>query len=96
MRRDPLHYAKFLSTELGTQTFPNTQGRYIIQGCFKAEQIKNVTSNYVRTYLICPTCKSTHLQKQGRLHFLICERYKTKVSVAPIECGFVANTPRKK
>ena len=94
MQRDPSHYVKFLEIELGTTAFADSHERYVTRGRFMTEQVKNVTGNYIRSYVICPTCKSytTRLEKQGRLFFLICERCKTKVSVEPLERGFVANT----
>ena len=97
MRRDPLHYAKFLETELGTHAFADVQGRYMIKGRFRTEQVINVTTNYLREYVICPTCKSftTCLKKEGRLTFLCCEQCQTRVTVKSVEQSFLANTSRR-
>ena len=84
MQRDPSHYVKFLETELGTHAFRGAQGRYVMRGRFTTEQVKSVTSNFVRNFVVCFTCWSyaTLLKKEGRLLFLLCEQCGSKVSVS--------------
>ena len=52
MQRDPSHYVKFLEIELGTSAFADLHERYVMRGRFTTEQVKNVTGNYIRSYVI--------------------------------------------
>ena len=97
MEREPSHFSKFLEVVLGTKAFVTSEGKHVVKGRFKLDQIKSVTSNYVREYVLCPECKlhKTKLVKEGRLTFLQCKMYHTKQSLKTIEMGYVANTRKK-
>ena len=69
IKREPSHFSKFLEVELGTKAFVTSEGKYVVKGLFKVNQIKSVTSNNVTEYVLCPECKlhKTKLAKEGRL-----------------------------
>ena len=57
VKREPSHFSKYLEVELGTKAFVTSEGQYVVKGRFKVDQVKNVTTNYVRECVLCPECK---------------------------------------
>ena len=98
IERDPSHFSKFLETELGTKAFVTSERQYVVKGRFKMDQIKSITSNYVREYVLCPECNlhKTKLVREGRLTFLQYELCHTKQTVKIVEVGYVANTQKRR
>ena len=97
MEREPSHLSKYLGSEHGTKAFVTSEGQYVVKRRFRADQVKKVTTDYVREYVLCYLRKlhKTKLVREGRLTtFLQCELCNTS-HIKTIEAGFVASTQRR-
>ncbi|MCC6013968.1 MAG: translation initiation factor IF-2 subunit beta [Candidatus Verstraetearchaeota archaeon] len=65
---------KYLVRELATSgTIEET--RVVLQGKFTKEQIDKLIKEFVKNYVVCPSCGKfdTKIVKEGRLSFLVCD-----------------------
>ena len=76
----------------------NSEARLVVRGRFKVDQIKKVTTAYVKEYVLCHSCHlhKTHLVKKGRLLFVACDLCHTQHAVPNLEAGFVVNMEKSK
>ncbi|KAK9475257.1 domain found in IF2B/IF5-domain-containing protein [Dipodascopsis tothii] len=98
MHRPYEHVMQFLFAELGTSGSVDGSARLVIKGRFQQKQLENVLRRYIMEYVTCKTCKSisTHLAKENRLYFLVCESCGSSRSVSGIKTGFQAHIGRRK
>lgn len=98
MHRPYEHVMQFLFAELGTSGSVDGNSRLVIKGRFQQKQLENVLRRYIMEYVTCKTCKSisTHLAKENRLYFLICESCGSSRSVSGIKTGFQAHIGKRK
>eukprot|EP01115_Flamella_aegyptia_P002276 TRINITY_DN136296_c0_g1_i1.p1 TRINITY_DN136296_c0_g1~~TRINITY_DN136296_c0_g1_i1.p1 ORF type:complete len:247 (-),score=89.99 TRINITY_DN136296_c0_g1_i1:53-760(-) len=94
MTRSPEHVLSFVLAEVGSTGSIDGSGRLVIKGKFQPKHIENILRNYIAEYVKCNTCKSpeTHLKKENRLTFMVCEKCGSTRSVTPIKSGFQATT----
>jgi len=85
INRKPEIVLRFMSKELGTAGFYDGR-RAIFQGKFFEDSIENLIATFVKNYVICPVCKrpDTHLKKEKRFLFLICDACGARSSAPPI------------
>jgi len=97
LHRTPKHMLAFLLAELGTSGSVDGSNQLILKGRFQPKQMETVLRTYIKEYVSCHTCLSpdTILQKDGRLHFMQCERCGSRCSVASIKSGFQAVTGKR-
>ncbi|KAJ8102499.1 domain found in IF2B/IF5-domain-containing protein [Lipomyces tetrasporus] len=98
MHRPYEHVMQFLFAELGTSGSVDGNSRLVIKGRFQQKQLENVLRRYIMEYVTCKTCKSisTHLAKENRLYFLVCESCGSRRSVSGIKTGFQAHIGKRK
>ncbi|KAK9456349.1 domain found in IF2B/IF5-domain-containing protein [Dipodascopsis uninucleata] len=98
MHRPYEHVMQFLFAELGTSGSVDGNSRLVIKGRFQQKQLENVLRRYIMEYVTCKTCKSisTHLVKENRLYFLVCESCGSRRSVSGIKTGFQAHIGKRK
>ncbi|KAK9234489.1 domain found in IF2B/IF5-domain-containing protein [Lipomyces kononenkoae] len=98
MHRPYEHVMQFLFAELGTSGSVDGNSRLVIKGRFQQKQLENVLRRYIMEYVTCKTCKSssTHLAKENRLYFLVCESCGSRRSVSGIKTGFQAHVGKRK
>ncbi|KAK7207509.1 translational initiation factor 2 beta [Myxozyma melibiosi] len=98
MHRPYEHVMQFLFAELGTSGSVDGNARLVIKGRFQQKQLENVLRRYIMEYVTCKTCKSisTHLSKENRLYFLVCESCGSRRSVSGIKTGFQAHIGKRK
>ena len=83
--RSPEFVLRFFSRELATAGY--TDGtRAIFQGVFEEETFERLIKIFLRDYVICPVCKrpDTHIVKEKRIMFLICDACGAKSPVRPL------------
>ena len=85
LNREPELVLRFLSKELGTAGFFDGR-RAVFQGRFFEDTIENLINTFAKEYVICPVCKrpDTHLKKEKRFLFLVCDACGARSSVSPI------------
>lgn len=77
INRDQLHLQNFISKELATQiSFNNIKDNLYIKGRFSSLEIEIILKKYIKTYVICSSCKSlnTNFSKNGRTMILKCNK----------------------
>lgn len=86
LNRDPQHLLKFLMRELATSGVIEGQ-RAVFQGKFASRTLDELISRYTKTYVLCSECgkSDTHIEKQDRFQFLVCEACGAKASVKTIQ-----------
>jgi len=85
VNRPPEFVLRFFSRELATAGyFDGTRG--IFQGVFGEDTIERLIRIFLRDYVICPVCKrpDTHIVKEKRIMFLICDACGAKSPVRPL------------
>jgi len=94
MDRQPEHVLSFVLAEVGSIGSIDGNGRLVIKGKFQPKHIENILRNYIGEYVKCHTCKSpeTHLMKETRLTFMVCEKCGSTRSVTAIKSGFQVTT----
>jgi len=94
MNRQPEHVLAFLLAEVGTTGSIDGNGRFVIKGRFQPKHIENILRRYIAEYVKCHTCKTpeTHLKKENRLLFMVCDKCGSIRTVTPIKTGFQATT----
>jgi len=94
MDRQQDHVLSFVLAEVGSTGSIDGNQRLVIRGRFQPKHIENILRNYIGEYVKCHTCKSpeTHLKKENRLTFMVCEKCGSSRSVTAIKTGFVATT----
>jgi len=82
LNRDPVHILRFLLREMATAGTMDGS-RAIFQGKFDPETLRRLIDRYVRNFVMCPVCKrpDTHIVKEKRLQFLICDACGAKSPV---------------
>ena len=90
--RKPWHLARYLTSELGTTGNFDARGHFVLRGVFNNLKIQNVVSNYVKEYVICPSCRliDTRLVKKEKILFLSCNNCFTQQSVSEVSMDFRA------
>ncbi|MEM2144509.1 MAG: translation initiation factor IF-2 subunit beta [Candidatus Jordarchaeaceae archaeon] len=86
LNRDPQHLLKYLMRELATSGIIEGQ-RAVFQGKFTSKSLDDLISRYTKTYVLCSECgkPDTHIEKQDRFQFLVCEACGAKASVKTIQ-----------
>jgi translation initiation factor 2 subunit 2 len=108
MSRQADHVLSFVLAEVGSTGSIDGSGRLVIKGKFQPKHIENILRNYIgkypkfdfnlilnlAEYVKCHTCKTpeTHLKKDNRLLFMVCEKCGSTRSVTAIKSGFQATT----
>jgi len=94
MNRAPDHVLAFVLAEVGSTGSIDGSGRLVIRGKFQPKHIETILRHYISEYVKCGTCKSpeTHLKKENRLLFMVCEKCGSSRSVQAIKAGFQATT----
>jgi len=94
MDRQPEHVLSFVLAEVGSTGSIDGSARLVIRGRFQPKHIENILRNYISEYVKCHTCKSpeTHLKKDNRLTFMVCQKCGSSRSVTAIKSGFQATT----
>jgi len=94
MNRAPDHVLAFVLAEVGSTGSIDGSGRLVIRGKFQPKHIETILRHYISEYVKCATCKSpeTHLKKENRLLFMVCEKCGSSRSVQAIKAGFQATT----
>lgn len=82
LRRDPNRLLMFLAKELATAASLDGE-RAIFIGRKDPQSFSVLINRYMKELVTCPVCGSpdTHLEKQKRLRFLVCEACGAKSSV---------------
>jgi translation initiation factor 2 subunit 2 len=82
LRRDPLHFMKFLSKELAAFSKIENE-RLVLNRKLQTSQINEKIAFYVNEFVICRECKKpdTQLVKQGNFMFIHCLACGAKHSV---------------
>lgn len=86
LNRDPQHLLKYLMRELATSGVIEGQ-RAVFQGKFTSKSLDDLISRYTKTYVLCSECgkPDTHIEKQDRFQFLVCEACGAKASIKTIQ-----------
>jgi len=86
LNRDPQHLMKYLMRELATAGVIEGQ-RAVFQGKFSKKTVDDLIARYANTYVLCSECgkPDTHIEKQDRFHFLVCEACGAKASIKSIQ-----------
>lgn len=86
LNRDSQHLLKFLMRELATSGVVEGQ-RAVFQGKFTSKSLDDLISRYTKTYVLCSECgkPDTHIEKQGRFQYLVCEACGAKASIKTIQ-----------
>ncbi len=86
LNRDPQHLMKYLMRELATAGIIEGQ-RAIFQGKFTNKALDELISRYTHTYVLCSECgkPDTHIEKQDRFYFLVCEACGARASIKAIQ-----------
>lgn len=73
LNRDEEHLIKYISKRLATQA-SKAGDKIVLKGVFSREQLNVLIDQYMKEYVICPTCKrpDTKLVKEGEIIYLIC------------------------
>ena len=74
IQREPNHLMTYISTELGTTVNLAGDGKLVILGCFRPNQLESILQKYIAEYVTCKTCGSrdTMMEKENGVHFLKC------------------------
>jgi len=82
MRRDPTKLLQYLSKEFAVPAERVGDSAMFI-GKRDPDDFKRLLEIYVSDYIKCLACQSpdTRIEKEKRIHFLICEAYKTKSTI---------------
>jgi len=85
VNRKPEFCLRFFSRELATAGYFDGV-RAIFQGVFGEDTIQRLIQIFLRDYVICPVCKrpDTHLVKERRIMFLVCDACGAKSPVRPL------------
>jgi translation initiation factor 2 subunit 2 len=76
---------KFVSGQLGTAG--NMEGgNALFNGKFHAEQVNEVLTRYIDSYVICPVCTrpDTDIQKDGHAYYLNCTACGARTAIRPV------------
>jgi translation initiation factor 2 subunit 2 len=86
LNRDPQHLLKYLMRELATSGIVEGQ-RAVFQGKFTSKSLDDLISRYTKTYVLCSECgkPDTHIEKQDRFQYLVCEACGAKASIKTIQ-----------
>lgn len=94
LKREFDHLKEYLYAELGTNGAVDGNGRLLLRGRFRANQVQAVLLNYAKAYVICENCASpnTNLARDNatRLYFLKCQNCNSRRSVSAIRSGYRA------
>lgn len=90
INREPKHVKEFIVSELSTNADIGQNDQLRITGRYNSNQIETIFKKYIKEFVMCSTCKSleTHLDKENRLTFKICNNCGSKLSIANIQHGF--------
>jgi translation initiation factor 2 subunit 2 len=85
LNRDENHLLKFLTKELATSA--NIEGqRAVFSGKHHRGTMIDLLNRYMKEYVICSECgkPDTHLVKEDRINFLVCEACGARDSVKSV------------
>lgn len=96
MRRPISHLQDYFKTELGTDISTNPNGSLIIKGRYKSDKIESILKKYIRSYVICESCRSPHTiiekDKVSKLKVMKCSECNSTRRIEKILSGFKAET----
>lgn len=94
LKREFDHLKEYLYAELGTNGAVDGNGRLLLKGRFRPNQIQSVLQKYAKSYVLCENCQSpsTALTRDNatRIYFLKCLNCNSRRAVAAIRSGFRA------
>jgi translation initiation factor 2 beta subunit (eIF-2beta)/eIF-5 len=89
--RDVEHFRKFIETEMSTDTaiikennLDDSDGTGLkLNGMFRSNQILDMITNYIKTFVLCDLCKSGHtkLIKIDRITYISCNSCKSNKAI---------------
>ncbi len=84
LRREPEYILKYLLGELATRGhFKQKLGSAVFVGRFPNDTLNNLLKKFTEKFIRCENCRrpDTHIQKEGRFNYLICEACGSKRSI---------------
>ncbi|MGB9759094.1 MAG: translation initiation factor IF-2 subunit beta [Thermoproteota archaeon] len=80
--REEDHVMKYISKRLATQA-SRAGDKVVLKGVFSREQLNVIVEQYMKEYVICPTCKrpDTKLVKEKDLLYLVCMACGSRTAV---------------
>lgn len=80
--RDEDHILKYISKRLATQA-SRAGDTVVLKGVFSREQLNVIVDQYMKEYVICPTCKrpDTKLVREKDLLYLVCMACGSRTAV---------------
>jgi len=80
--RDEDHILKYISKRLATQA-SRAGDKVVLKGVFSREQLNVIVDQYMKEYVICPTCKrpDTKLVREKDLLYLVCMACGSRTAV---------------
>lgn len=82
LSREEDHIIKYISKRLATQA-SRVGDKIVLKGIFSREQLNVMIDQYMKEYVICPTCKrpDTKLVKEKDLLYLVCMACGSRTAV---------------
>ncbi|MCI4438673.1 translation initiation factor IF-2 subunit beta [archaeon] len=82
LNREEEHILKYISKRLATQA-SRAGDKVVLKGVFSREQLNVILEQYMKEYVICPTCKrpDTKLVKEKDLLYLVCMACGSRTAV---------------
>lgn len=80
--REEDHLMKYISKRLATQV-SRAGDKVVLKGVFSREQLNIMVDQYMKEYVICPTCKrpDTKLVREKDLLYLVCMACGSRTAV---------------
>ncbi|MBO3762589.1 MAG: translation initiation factor IF-2 subunit beta [Thermoproteota archaeon] len=80
--REEDHLMKYISRKLATQA-SRAGDKIVLKGVFSRDQLNVIIDQYMKEYVICPTCKrpDTKLVKEKDLLYLVCMACGSRTAV---------------
>jgi translation initiation factor 2 subunit 2 len=82
LNREEEHILKYISKRLATPA-SRAGDKVVLKGVFSREQLNVILEQYMKEYVICPTCKrpDTKLVKEKDLLYLVCMACGSRTAV---------------
>lgn len=86
MNRCTTHFESYIAKEYRVKTSITITNAIVLKGKFNDKQLEALIKKYVGIYVCCKICKcnNTDLVNENRLTFVICNKCKSKTSVAKV------------
>ena len=84
LRREPEYILKYLLGELATRgQIRKKQGVAVFKGRFQKDTLNNLLKKFTEKFIRCANCRrpDTHVIKEGRFIYLVCEACGSKRSI---------------